>query len=336
MRKLRIVVSMSRGVPALVAAAVVPVSACGARTGFHEADVEVVVADAAPVDVRDVRPPIDQRTEEVVSPNRCEPPSMLSTQLLDFPDPGTPAQLDQVCLAPSPVISAAAATLTFTDYDPVFQTARGTITVPNDILGAVVGLPTLHSPNSAMGQPIVSNLVKVPGGFELDVRWPNIEPRQELESSMLLEVDLPIRCPDGSLAIVTGRTYVARCHGDRAGEFVLAVGGNECTTCTVIAEMAPTPIVSDNRGDDLPLGRVIGLRVRELARFGNRVVLLAENDGGKDTFYEWRISGGEIEHLAADVVLWTVPASETQPFGQVAVWNDDGAAVENFVWKIAS
>jgi hypothetical protein len=33
-------------------------------------------------------------------------------------------------------------------------------------------------------------------------------------------------------------------------------------------------------------------------------------------------------------VLWKLPADfdEAQPFGQVAVWNDAGAVVENFLW----
>ena len=35
---------------------------------------------------------------------------------------------------------------------------------------------------------------------------------------------------------------------------------------------------------------------------------------------------------APDVVLWTLPDGIDRPFGQVAVLNDTGAVVENFVW----
>ena len=47
------------------------------------------------------------------------------------------------------------------------------------------------------------------------------------------------------------------------------------TLCTVIAERAPSPIVSDNTGDELPLGRVVSMRIIEVARAGKQVLLFA-------------------------------------------------------------
>lgn len=99
--------------------------------------------------------------------------------------------------------------------------------------------------------------------------------------------------------------------------------------------MAPSPIVSDNAGDDLPLARHLRLRVVELARAGREVLLFAENDGGADAEYEWRVSGGTLRRVAEDLVVWTLPDDDARPFGQVAVWNDNGAAVENFLWGAA-
>ena len=36
------------------------------------------------------------------------------------------------------------------------------------------------------------------------------------------------------------------------------------------------------------------------------------------------------------MIVWTLPeARDAQPFGQLAVWNDNGAIVENFDWGAA-
>jgi len=93
--------------------------------------------------------------------------------------------------------------------------------------------------------------------------------------------------------------------------------------------MAPSPIVSDNQGDDLPLGRVIQVRVVEVARASNGVLLFAENDAGEQARYEWHVSGGDLRRLADDLVFWTPPEGDS--FGQVALWNEAGAVVENFL-----
>ena len=125
-------------------------------------------------------------------------------------------------------------------------------------------------------------------------------------------------------------TPVAFClDGDRL-EWVSA--GDACTVCTIIAEMAPSPIVSDLIEDSLPLARVIRIAVRELARAGRSVLLMAENDAGEDAEYEWHVSKGEVQSVAPDVVLWTLPDGVDRPFGQVAVLAETGAVVENFVW----
>jgi len=43
--------------------------------------------------------------------------------------------------------------------------------------------------------------------------------------------------------------------------------------------------------------------------------------------------GARPRKIANDVVVWTIAERRTRfPYGQVAVWNDDAAMVENFVW----
>ena len=73
------------------------------------------------------------------------------------------------------------------------------------------------------------------------------------------------------------------------------------------------------------------------AAFEGQSIAFAESDAGPGLELEWRVSGGALERIADDVVLWTLPedGGEATPFGQVAVWNDAGAVVENFVWSAA-
>jgi hypothetical protein len=139
-----------------------------------------------------------------------------------------------------------------------------------------------------------------------------------------------------STASLGAARFWAKTAGLADGSVEWVSSGDACTACRVIAEMAPRPIVSDKTGDDLPLGMVIRLRVVEVARAGRHVLLFADNDAGADADYEWSVSEGSLEHVADDVVLWTLPEETTAraPFGQVAVWNAAGAAVENFVSSV--
>ena len=94
--------------------------------------------------------------------------------------------------------------------------------------------------------------------------------------------------------------------------------------------MAPSPIVPDKHDDELPLARALRLRVVELARISNKVVLLAENDGGAGLEYEWHPSVGTLERLSPDIVIWTLEEGMPSPFIQAAVYSEDAAAVATY------
>jgi hypothetical protein len=108
--------------------------------------------------------------------------------------------------------------------------------------------------------------------------------------------------------------------------------GDVCNVCDIIAEMAPSPIVPDVGGDDLPLGKVLRLQVKTLARVGRALVLLAEHDGGEGQTHDWRCTAGEIEQLAPDVVVWTPPEAPGPHLVQAAVHGDEAAAVASMTW----
>jgi hypothetical protein len=100
--------------------------------------------------------------------------------------------------------------------------------------------------------------------------------------------------------------------------------------------MAPSPIVPDKQADDLPLARAMRLRIVELARISNSLVLLAENDGGEGLEYEWHVSAGRLEQLAPDVVVWTLEQGMPDPLIQTAVWGEHSAAVASFAFNEAA
>lgn len=267
-----------------------------------------------------------------------------TTHIVDLPPPGTPAEPGQLCAVSEPAASSnTAARITLDGFSAAARTARGHIAISPSITG-IVGLPNISVESaSAVAEGLetmtASDIVEIAGGYEFQARWTEpFYPR--LGAQMVVKASFVIACDDGATKTVESITQIDVCSYDE-GSVELVSSGDACTICRVIAEMAPSPIVSDNTGDDLPLGSVLRLRVVEVARAGRQVLLFAETDAGPNTKYEWRVSGGTLERIADDVMLWTLPADDGHaPFGQVAVWNDSGAAVENFlsgfVWEAAA
>jgi hypothetical protein len=237
------------------------------------------------------------------------------------------------------VTSNTSARVTLDHYSPTLETATGYIAVPPSIAGAVVGLPVLSvlsatDPDFAAMQ--VTALTPFPDGYRFLAKWPNPLHHRVGGGQMTVRTTLNLSCGDSGTKTVESDTRIDFCFDGDSFQWVSA--GDACTICVIIAEMAPSPIVSNNLGDDLPLGRVLRMRVVEVARTAEQVLLFAENDAGPSAEYEWRVSGGTLKRIADDVVLWTLPDAahaDERPFGQVAVWNDAGAVVENFVWAAA-
>lgn len=267
-----------------------------------------------------------------------------ATHIVELPPPGVPAEPGQLCAVSEPAASSnTSARVTLDKYSRTDDTVRGHIAISPSVTG-IADLPTVSVVSVTDGPPglesmVASDVVEVPGGYEFKARW-TAPLYASLGAQMVVKTSFVIACDDGGTKTVESITRIDVCSGDDDGiEWVSS--GDACTICQVIAEMAPSPIVSDNAGDDLPLGSVLRLRVVEVARAGRQILLFAETDAGTNTKYEWRVSGGTLERIADDVMLWTLPEEDGHaPFGQVAVWNDTGAAVENFlsgfVWEAAA
>jgi hypothetical protein len=345
MRMLRIVISGAGAASALGATLLVPaVDGCGtsprAPLPMQDAAADAT-PDATPDDARLGDEPMLPFDGPVVQPTPCGY-TQVCGHTVQVPEAGTFPDLASVCAVPSPVLASGAATVTLSSFDAdAGGTSSGFLSVSSALLAALVGDPLLVvSPSTVTLGP----LTRTGGGYSFPVT-------SGTSPQIKVTVTLNVACGgdsgvDASLQTVTSTTELELCLGqDDAGAASSSLGqawrssGESCLLCCpIVAEMAPTPILSNNRGDDLPLARALRLRIAALAHAGRHVLLVAHNDAGAGAEYEWHVSGGTIERVADDIVVWTLPEEsdgDSAPFGQVAVWNETGAAVENFYWSAA-
>jgi hypothetical protein len=252
---------------------------------------------------------------------------------VELPPAGVPAEPGQICAATMvPVDSNRAAHVQLQAANGSPGSVEGTIVIAPTLLGMVVGTPkveVIDATDPALLALDVSAVLPNPSGFGFLGRWPGpVTFRAEGMTRITVRVTFEAACPDAP-QLVHAVTDVHLC--DLDGLPVQWVSsGSVCSVCRIIAEMAPSPIVPDAGSDELPLGRVLRLRVVELARVSGTVVLLAENDGGSEVEYEWSASAGVIERLAPDVIALTAGEGVMSPFVQVAAFAADAAAVASW------
>jgi hypothetical protein len=333
MRTLRIVLGTVGTMPALAVALIPAAGGCGRvadESGTLDASFDVTVPSES-----DAGLTLGGNHDSGARPGdagvaSCPNGSSGKTFMVDLPPPGVMPDTSVICAVnTSPVISNAAARVTLLGFVADGGSTKGHIAVAPSTLGSVLGTPqlTITSVDVDASAAFVTNIVPVSDGFTFDIALP-LSTSSGNVVSFSIKVIFLLDC--GKATPVESTTTVDLCW--KRQERVWVSSGDLCTDCVIIAEMAPSPIPSDNRGDELPLGRVVRLRVVELATSGRMRLLFAENDAGDGARYEWRVSAGSIHKIADDIVLWTLAEdfAADEPFGQVGVWNDDGAAVENF------
>jgi hypothetical protein len=258
---------------------------------------------------------------------------------VDLPPEGVPAKPGQICSATMvPVDSNRAATVQLSGSAGM---PTGSIAIAPELMGLVVGTPSVEvidaTDPSLLGL-VFEAVTPSAQGFSFKTRWTrnvnlDVQAMMRITVRVSLEISCEATAPAADAAqatqLVHAVTDIHLCGGDGAPpEWVSS--GSVCTVCRIIAEMAPSPIVPEKAADDLPLARVLRLRIVELARISNTIVLLAENDGGDGLEYEWHASTGTIERLAPDVIAWTLAEGMPAPQVQAAVFGADSAAVASF------
>ena len=257
------------------------------------------------------------------------------TVTIEVPPEGVPADAGQICaVMMGPVESNNAARVTLVKTAQDLTQAKGFITIDPTLLPDVTGLPTVEVAQAPFYPQLdamtVSNMTPNAEGFEFDASWPSLNLQAEsFESMMIVRTRFDLMCGPNQTQQVEALTHINLCIDDEYNEQWMS-SGDECTICGIIAEMAPSPIVPDKPADDVGLGRVIKLRLVIVAQMRGSLVLLAEHDAGAGMEYDWVASAGEVERVAPDVVLWTPPAEGGPHVIQVAVHDDDAAAVASF------
>ena len=267
----------------------------------------------------------------------CEPGTTEETYMVTVPPEGVPATVGEICsITVGPVESNQAARVTLTKDPQALELASGEVTVAPDLLSDVVGIPTIEvvdSPYYAeLFQMSVANVTPTPSGFTFDASWPPLPPIEGDGTAMIVvRTTFDLACPPNQTKQVQALTHLNLCL-DESAEPTWVSSGDECTICGIIAEMAPSPIVPDRSVDDIGLGDVLQLRLVIVARIGRSLLFLAEHSGGEGLDYDWVVSGGEVQQVANDLLLWTPPEDATEPpLLQVAVHGDDAAAVASYV-----
>jgi hypothetical protein len=259
-----------------------------------------------------------------------------------LPSAGVPAEPGQICsVGVEPVESGLAAHVTLEKLggaDDLSQ-ATGLCVIDAALEPRVIGEPVIEvidASHSALLQMSVSGLTKVAGGWSFSASFPApLELQADGWARMTVRTAFELDCaPEPTTRVVHAATDVHVCLEN--GQVEWASSGESCTVCRIIAEMAPSPIVPEPTPDDLPLARALRLRIVELARVSNTVVLWAENDGGDDLEYEWHASGGQVQRLSPDVVAWTLQEGMPAPFIQVAISGPDALAVSSFGFNEAA
>ena len=262
------------------------------------------------------------------------------TFTVPLPEPGVPAEPGQICAEnPPSVVSNTAARVTLTKYSAAQNLAMGFVAIAPALQGTVIGTPTvkvLFTPVTELEGMVATDMQPVMGGFTFHAEWPSMFTLPpDINVNMGILTTFTSQCGPGAddVRTIEATTFIHLCF---EGNDVLWVSsGDECNVCDIIAEMAPSPIVSDKREDDLPLARALRLRVRPIVKVGRSVILMAENDGGEDVQYAWRASAGTVESIAPDVIVWTPPAEMGPHLVQAAVTGEHTAGVASYTLEAA-
>ena len=337
MRWLKVSYMLSRtGAPILLSATLA--SGCGETSKARDA-----APDSGPDSAIIVLTPLHLDGGPVITPpsDLCSPGPYTVT--IPFPAEGLAATPAALCVdvdggvdAGVTVASGQAArvTMAWASNSDLTKTL-GSIAIAPALAGKVVGVPTVSfvpSASSGAMQVAISNIRADGQGFAFDAVWSTAPTCAcDLADSWTFKTALQIQCDGGAVRTVESLTNLRLCgdSGTWSGRTWVS-SGDSCFTCATICEMAPSPIVPTQAGDDLPLGSALTVAIRTLAKVGNALVLLAEHEGGGGAFsYDWSVSAGEVETLDRDVALWRLPAGEIDRvhLAQVAVVGSHAAAV---------
>lgn len=259
---------------------------------------------------------------------------ILGDLTVELPPEGVPAEPALICAEPGMMVDsgfAARVSLARTASPSIVQ---GTITLDADLAATVMEVPVVRLIEDRFGDGMLGPVTFDGADYVFTLSFPFAyfadSARFEGFERFVFETEMVVTCGPGDTRRVVATTIVHPCHEDD-GTITFASSGEECKTCAIIAEMAPTPLIPVERPDSLPLQQGIQLRLRPIARFENALVLWAEHDQpNRALIYDWYASRGELLEVSDDVRVWLFDGAPEPQIAQVAVRTDNGAAVASY------
>jgi len=344
MRSVRIVVRQVAGsVPALVAASVLSATACGDTKheggGMFSGGTATGGSDAGAGGRAVVSfggTPSTGGGPMLTPGGQGQLPDYCNDYQVLLPDAGTPAVAGEICaVSLEPVLSPGAAIVSLEIGATPQSAVNGTLTLSKDLRDSVLGAPAVTiatATENLLLEAQLSELTETPQGYSFKLTWPKgVQLRPNDMTRVTFRTALDVKCEAGGSRLVHALTDVHLCGGSEGVPEAWASVGERCVVCNIIAEVAASPIIPDHAKSGLPLGQALRARIVELAKVGASVVLFAENDGGSGTDYEWHVSGGVLEHMAPDVVIFRADGS-AEPSVQVAIVAEEGVAVVSYAY----
>ncbi|MBX3196662.1 MAG: hypothetical protein KF850_16860 [Labilithrix sp.] len=161
----------------------------------------------------------------------CKP---WSSEIVESPPPGAPAEPSELCAAPAATVSSNLATrVTLANFSRATSEALGFVAVPTALEGAIVGMPTIavtEATTQELYALTASEMTKVEGGYRFRATWP--KPLYRTGSiDMLVTATLSIACNDGGTKTIESVIKMALCETASARhEWVSS--GDVCLMCT--------------------------------------------------------------------------------------------------------
>jgi len=244
---------------------------------------------------------------------------------------GVPPTASELCAAaPGELTSGWSARIVLTDSTTSALSAQGRITLAPGLANTTVAVPevVVVEGDESLGTVTLGAPVRQGNEFVFDVTFSQYPGARVGVERLVLAAHLDLDCA-GTARRVIATTALYRCSApDGSGAPAWISSGDACGECSVICEMAASPIVPEEQNSREPLGRAVRAQLARMGQVGNLVLLQAQHDGGAERFsYEWEVSAGRILWRERDLVLWEPPPGASEELLQVALIAEDAAAV---------
>ncbi|HUT76328.1 MAG TPA: hypothetical protein VM285_01490, partial [Polyangia bacterium] len=279
----------------------------------------------------------DADTDTGTGEDPCD--GMPVEEIHDVPSPpdGVAPNPETLCAVAAPVVvsnKAAAVALVVESWD--LEIAPGTVTVAEDLVGRVVGLPAFEI-TEAVPPELTAEFTDVASagdGFSFNVAFGGGVWLYPGEVELAVKVTVEVDCDDSSdeTQMVESTTYLHLCSG--VDHPVWVASGGECTVCSEVCEKIACPLPASRDEGPAALAGSPKAEIVPVAIHGRSVVLFVEHRGteGRPS-YRWKVSGGEITGADEAGIIWQVPREPGPHLVQVAVSDDTSATVAVLRWR---